>query len=77
MRGTSVKLQTTATGYRIGLPGQGFWREVFNSDAADYGGSGMGNIGGVHAEPWAAHGFDASAVITLPPLSTVYFVRDQ
>ena len=65
------------TGYRIGLPGQGFWREVFNSDAADYGGSGMGNIGGVHAEPWAAHGFDASAVITLPPLSTVYFVRDQ
>ena len=61
------------SGYRIGLPGQGFWREVFNSDAADYGGSGMGNFGGVHAQPWPTHGFDASAEITLPPLSTLYF----
>ena len=64
-------------GYRIGLPGAGFWREVFNSDAAEYGGSGMGNQGGVYAEPWASHGFEASAAITLPPLSTVYFMRDE
>ena len=63
------------TGYRIGLPGAGPWREIFNSDAAEYGGSGMGNLGGIDAEPWALHGFEASASITLPPLSTTYFRR--
>ena len=64
------------TDYRIGLPGAGEWREIFNSDAAEYGGSGMGNLGRIHAEPGALHGFEASASITLPPLSTIYFRRE-
>ena len=62
-------------GYRIGLPGAGRWREVFNSDAAEYGGSGLGNLGEVLAVPVPAHGLDASAEIVLPPLSTLYFRR--
>ena len=60
-------------GYRIGLPVAGPWREIFNSDAREYGGSGMGNLGGIIAEPTPAHGFEASAEIVLPPLATVYF----
>ena len=64
-------------GYRIGLPGAGAWREIFNSDASEYGGSGMGNLGRIHAEPWALHGFEASAEVTLPPLSVVYFRRES
>ena len=62
-------------GYRIGLPGAGRWREIFNSDAAEYGGSGLGNLGEVMAVPTPAHGLDASAEIVLPPLSTLYFRR--
>ena len=61
--------------YRLGLPGAGRWREVFNSDAAAYGGSGMGNLGEIVAGPIPAHGLDASAEIVLPPLSTLYFRR--
>jgi 1,4-alpha-glucan branching enzyme len=60
-------------GYRIGVAAPGRWREVFNSDAVDYGGSGVGNLGGVIASPVPSHGFPASAVVTLPPLATVYF----
>lgn len=61
--------------YRLGLPGSGRWREVFNSDAREYGGSGMGNFGEVISAPIPAHGLDASAEIVLPPLSTLYFRR--
>ncbi len=60
-------------GYRLGLPAAGFWREIFNSDAVDYGGSGMGNLGGVTADPVSSHGLPASAILTLPPLATLYF----
>jgi 1,4-alpha-glucan branching enzyme len=60
-------------GYRIGLPTAGRWREVFNSDAVDYGGSGLGNLGVVVADAVPAHGLPASAAITLPPLATLYF----
>jgi 1,4-alpha-glucan branching enzyme len=60
-------------GYRIGLPGEGRWREIFNSDAGEYGGSGAGNLGEIFALPAPSHGFDASAEITLPPLATVIF----
>jgi 1,4-alpha-glucan branching enzyme len=56
-------------GYRIGLPGAGFWRELFNSDAAVYGGSNVGNLGGVYAEPVPWHGLSWSAALTLPPLA--------
>src|SRR5271170_7274935 len=58
--------------YRIGLPYAGRWREALNSDAGFYGGSNMGNLGGVVAEQRPAHGFDASAVVTLPPLATLF-----
>jgi len=59
--------------YRLGLPSTGFWEEILNTDAADYGGSGVGNLGGVeaHPEPW--HGMEASATITVPPLAAVWF----
>ncbi|MGA2794065.1 MAG: alpha amylase C-terminal domain-containing protein, partial [Roseiarcus sp.] len=63
-------------GYRMGLPAAGHWREVLNSDAAIYGGSNMGNLGGVSAETKPAHGFPASAALTLPPLSTLFFEFD-
>ncbi|GLR67023.1 1,4-alpha-glucan branching enzyme GlgB [Acidocella aquatica] len=59
--------------YRIGLPHIGFWREILNTDATVYGGSGMGNLGGISAAMDASHGFPASALITIPPLSAVYF----
>ena len=61
------------TAYRIGLPLAGRWREIFNSDARDYDGSGQGNLGEIIATGISAHGFDASAEIVLPPLSTVFF----
>jgi 1,4-alpha-glucan branching enzyme len=59
------------TGYRIGLPRPCGYREVFNSDAAMFGGSNMGNGGRVLAENLASHGQPASARVTLPPLSVV------
>jgi 1,4-alpha-glucan branching enzyme len=60
-------------GYRIGLPHAGIWREVLNTDASDYGGSGVGNASQVRADPIPANGFPASAEIVAPPLATVYF----
>ncbi len=60
-------------GYRIGLPAPGRWTEIFNSDAREYGGSGLGNLGGVTATGQPSHGFPASAEVTIPPLSTLYF----
>jgi 1,4-alpha-glucan branching enzyme len=59
-------------GYRIGVPGGGFWREVLNSDALEYGGSGQGNLGGVWAEPVPWHGRPFSLSLTLPPLGCLY-----
>jgi 1,4-alpha-glucan branching enzyme len=61
------------TGYRIGLPRGGRWREILNSDAAAYGGSGLGNLGGVEAHDAGHAGFPACADILLPPLSTLFF----
>jgi 1,4-alpha-glucan branching enzyme len=58
-------------GYRIGVPRGGRWREVVNSDATVYGGSGLGNGGGVHAEEIPSHGHPFSIVLLLPPLSTL------
>jgi 1,4-alpha-glucan branching enzyme len=57
--------------YRIGVPAPGPWREMLNSDAAIYGGSGLGNAGEVHAEPVPSHGLPASVLLILPPLSTI------
>ena len=60
------------SGYRIGLPMAGKWREALNSDAAIYGGSNVGNLGEIIAEARPAHGFGASAALTLPPLATLF-----
>jgi 1,4-alpha-glucan branching enzyme len=57
--------------YRVGVPRPGRWRELVNTDADAYGGSGQGNAGGVWAEPKAWHGRPHSLSLTLPPLSTV------
>ena len=59
--------------YRIGLPNAGHWDEILNSDAEAYGGGNRGNMGGVLAEKTAHHGQPFSAVVTLPPLSAVWF----
>jgi 1,4-alpha-glucan branching enzyme len=61
--------------YRIGVPGEGWYQEILNSDAAIYGGSNLGNYGGTHAEAVAWQGRSHSIVITLPPLATVGFKR--
>ena len=57
--------------YRIGVPHPGRWRERLNSDAADYGGSGQGNLGAVDSEPIGAHGHAHSLGVRLPPLAVV------
>jgi 1,4-alpha-glucan branching enzyme len=54
--------------YRIGVPEPGWYAELLNSDASIYGGSNVGNGGGVATEPAAAHGFDQSLGVMLPPL---------
>ena len=60
------------SGFRVGLPAPGVWREVINTDAAGYGGSGQGNLGRVTTEPLSWHGFDQSATMTVPPLGVVW-----
>ncbi|HJS74874.1 MAG TPA: alpha amylase C-terminal domain-containing protein, partial [Vicinamibacteria bacterium] len=59
-------------GYRVGVPGGGFWWEVLNSDAEDYGGHGEGNLGGQEASATPAHGRSHSLSLVLPPLSAVF-----
>ncbi len=62
--------------YRVGLPQTGFWREVLNSDAAIYGGSNQGNLGGVPADDYQVQHQPFSGVMTLPPLSAVVLRRE-
>jgi 1,4-alpha-glucan branching enzyme len=59
--------------YRIGVPQAGSWQERLNSDAADYGGSGQGNLGALHAQAVAAHGHAQSLEVRLPPLALLIF----
>jgi 1,4-alpha-glucan branching enzyme len=59
--------------YRLGVPREGFWKEVLNSDSSLYGGSGLGNLGGVQARKRPMHGRDYSLEITLPALTIVFF----
>jgi 1,4-alpha-glucan branching enzyme len=63
--------------YKVGLPEAGRWREVINTDAAVYGGSGVGNLGGIEAvaEPW--HGLPASATIAVPPLGVLWLTPGE
>ena len=62
--------------YRIGLPYAGRWREILNTDATGYGGSGLGNQGAVEARAEPSHGLPASATVLAPPLATVYLLFD-
>jgi 1,4-alpha-glucan branching enzyme len=57
--------------YLVGVPRGGYWREALNSDAREYGGSGLGNFGGAHAVPVEAHGRSHSLTLTLPPLAVL------
>jgi len=63
----------TRSHYRIGLPRPGTWKEVLNTDAEVYGGSNMGNLGGVRATEYSCHNQPWSAEFTLPPLSIIAF----
>ena len=76
--GTTIVFVLNATpqireGYHLGVPGGGYWREIFNSDSEEYGGSNVGNLGGQNAEavPWMNRSHRLT--ITLPPLSLVAF----
>ena len=59
--------------YRVGAPEGGFWKEILNSDAPLYGGSGQGNMGGIEASPLPMHGRAWSLSLTAPPLGVVVF----
>jgi len=59
--------------YRVGTPRGGYWRELLNSDATLYGGSGWGNLGGVDAVPIPLHGRPHSITLTIPALSALFF----
>ena len=59
--------------YRVGTPRGGQWQEILNSDAARYGGSNMGNLGGAETAPIGLHGRPYSLTLTLPPLSVSFF----
>jgi 1,4-alpha-glucan branching enzyme len=63
-------------GYRLGLPWEGTWREVLNTDAETYNGSGVGNFGEVQASGDGWHGQPASTVLRVPPLGTVWLASD-
>ena len=60
------------TGYRVGVPHGGYWRELLNSDGKEYAGSGMGNMGGAQAEEIPTHGRPFSLRLTLPPLAALF-----
>ncbi|HJQ79053.1 MAG TPA: 1,4-alpha-glucan branching protein GlgB [Lacipirellulaceae bacterium] len=60
-------------GYKIGVPEACFYQEISNSDSTFYGGSDLGNGGGIQAMPHESHGRPASMEVTLPPLATVVF----
>jgi 1,4-alpha-glucan branching enzyme len=62
--------------YRVGLPHAGRWREVINTDAAMYGGSGVGNLGSIEAVPEPWHGRPASATVALPPMGVLWLTPE-
>jgi len=60
--------------YRVGVPAAGHWKEILNSDALEFGGSGWGNLGGRTSSPVPVHGREHSLVLQIPPLSVSYFL---
>jgi 1,4-alpha-glucan branching enzyme len=65
------------SGYRVGVPMAGAWRELLNSDAPDYGGGGVGNMGRVTADDTPWHGRSHSVALTLPPLGLVVLAPEH
>ncbi len=63
----------TRYNYRVGVPRGGYWKEMLNSDAGEYGGSGQGNLGGVDAMTVPYHGRYYSLSLTVPPLGILFF----
>jgi len=63
--------------HRLGVPVPGRWREALNSDAAEYGGSGLGNLGAVETLPIPAYGHPVSLLLTLPPLGALVLVPGE
>jgi 1,4-alpha-glucan branching enzyme len=59
--------------YLVGVPSGGYWKELLNSDGKEYGGSGSGHFGGIHAAARPMHGRDYSLELTLPPLAIEFF----
>jgi 1,4-alpha-glucan branching enzyme len=59
--------------YRVGIPQHGYWKELLNSDAPLYGGSGQGNFGGLESVPLPIHGQPFSLNMTLPPLGMLVY----
>jgi len=59
--------------YRVGVPAGGFYKEILNTDSTNYGGSGVGNLGGLNSEQVAAQERPHSLLLTLPPLSALIF----
>jgi 1,4-alpha-glucan branching enzyme len=68
---------TVYRNFKIGVPRGGEWREVINTDAKEYGGSGQGNFGNVKAAPFGWHGRPQSLFITVPPLAAVAFKSEE
>ncbi len=63
--------------YRVGVPGEGVWKEALNSDSRHYGGSNQGSQGDLEATPVPFHGFPSSLNLVLPPLAIVFFIRGE
>ncbi|MBD2153124.1 1,4-alpha-glucan branching enzyme [Leptolyngbya sp. FACHB-16] len=63
--------------YRVGVPDWGFYSEVFNSDAREYGGSNLGNLGGKWADEWSFHNRPYSVDLCLPPLGVLVLKLDR
>ncbi len=63
--------------YRVGVPMNGYYKEIFNSDGICYGGSNLGNMGGKYSDSFGIHGYEHSLDLCLPPLSVLVFKYDQ
>jgi 1,4-alpha-glucan branching enzyme len=62
-------------GYKVGVPSPGYWKEILNSDAREYGGGGIGNMGGAEALAESVHGRPYSLRLTLPPLGALFLKK--
>ena len=70
---SAISRRWSAADYRVGVPRSGYYREILNTDAELWGGSNVGNGGGVSAEPTPYNGLPYSISITLPPLGVLWF----